>query len=278
MENLFKTWILMAALAVLFVWLGGALGGREGAVVAFTIAAGINVLVYFFSDTLVLKRYRAREVDAASEPRLYGIVSELADRAGLPTPGVYIIPDHLPNAFATGRSPRHSVVAATEGILALLDDNELAGVMAHELAHVKHRDILTGTIAATVAGAIAMMGRFAGTAGQSPRSNSNLLVLLLAAICAPIAAMVIRMAISRSREYAADAGGGEISGNPNGLADALEKISRIGRRGVLQHLNSAHAHLFIINPLRGGGLANLMDSHPPVEERVQRLRAMAADR
>jgi heat shock protein HtpX len=243
---------------------------------AFVMAAGMNFFAYFFSDKLVLKRYRAREVDASSDPRLYGIVSRLAERAGMPTPKVYVIPDHNANAFATGRSPRHAAVAATEGILALLDDDELEGVMGHELAHIKHRDILTGTIAATVAGAIAMMGRFAMYSGQGRRSGSNPIALMAAAIGAPIAAMIIRMAISRTREYAADSGGAEISGKPNCLADALESISSAGRRGVLQHLNSAHAHMFISNPLQGiGGLSQLFSTHPPMEERVRRLRAMA---
>jgi heat shock protein HtpX len=279
MSNLLKTWMLMAVLTVLFVWLGGAVGGRQGAVFAFVLAAGMNFFAYFFSDKLVLKRYRAREVDANSEPRLYGIVSELAERAGLPMPKVYVVPDSTPNAFATGRSPRHSAVAATEGILKLLDDDELAGVMAHELAHVRHRDILTGTIAATVAGAVAMVARFGAYSGQSRRSGSNPAILLLAVVGAPLVAMIIRMTISRVREYAADAGGAEISGNPNGLADALEKISGAGRRGILQQLNSAHAHMFIANPLRGTrGMASLMASHPPMEERVRRLRAMSAGR
>jgi heat shock protein HtpX len=265
----------MAVLTFLFVWAGGAIGGREGAVFAFVLAAAMNFFAYFFSDKMVLARYRAREATAQSEPRLYGIVSGLAERAGLPMPTVYVIPDRTPNAFATGRNPRHAAVAATEGILDMLDDDELAGVMAHELAHVKHRDILTGTIASTFAGAVAMVGRFAMYSGQGQRSSGNPLALMLAAIGAPIAAMIIRMTISRTREYAADEGGAEISGRPDGLADALIKISGPGRRGILKHLNSAHSHMFIVNPLSGArGMANLFASHPPMDERVRRLRAM----
>jgi heat shock protein HtpX len=275
MSNMFRTFVLMAVLTFLFVWAGGAIGGREGAVFAFVLAAAMNFFAYFFSDKMVLARYCAREATPQSEPRLYGIVSRLAERAGLPMPRVCVIPDRTPNAFATGRNPRHAAVAATEGILDMLDDDELAGVMAHELAHVKHRDILTGTIASTFAGAVAMLGRFAMYSGQRQRSNGNPLALMLAAIGAPIAAMIIRMTISRTREYAADEGGAEISGRPDGLADALIKISGVGRTGLLQRLNSAHAHMFIVNPLHGArGMANLFASHPPMEERVRRLRAM----
>jgi len=275
MSNMFRTFVLMAVLTFLFVWAGGAIGGREGAVFAFVLAAAMNFFAYFFSDKMVLARYRAREATPQSEPRLYGIVSGLAERAGLPMPTVYVIPDRTPNAFATGRNPRHAAVAATEGILDMLDDDELAGVMAHELAHVKHRDILTGTIASTFAGAVAMLGRFAMYSGQGRRSGGNPLALMLAAIGAPIAAMIIRMTISRTREYAADEGGAEISGRPDGLADALIKISGAGKRGILKHLNTAHSHMFIVNPLSGArGMANLFASHPPMEERVRRLRAM----
>ena len=276
MSNLVRTFVLMAVLTFLFVWIGGAVGGREGAVVAFLAAAVMNFFAYFFSDKLVLARYRARPATPESEPRLYGIVAELARKANLPMPKVYVVPDRTPNAFATGRSPRHAAVAATEGILELLDDRELSGVMAHELSHVKHRDILTGTIASTMAGAVAMIGRFAMYSGQGQRSRGNPIMLLLAAIGAPIAATIIRMTISRVREYSADKSGAEISGRPDGLADALEKLSSVGRRGILQNLNAAHSHLFIVNPLAGlGGLANLFASHPPMEERVRRLRAMA---
>ncbi|MEE4274025.1 MAG: zinc metalloprotease HtpX [Thermoanaerobaculales bacterium] len=275
MTNFLKTTVLMTILTVLFVWVGGVLGGREGAVLAFLMAAGMNFFAYFFSDKMVLSRYRAKEVGPESE--LYEMVARLADRAGLPMPKVYVIPDQAANAFATGRNPRHAAVAATEGILRTLDREELEGVMAHELAHVKHRDILTGTIAATFAGALAMMGRFA-VAGQGRSGNRNPIGLLIALVAAPAAAMAIRMTISRVREYAADAGGADISGNPDGLADALVKISQAGRRGpTITNLNSAHSHLFIANPLRGvGGLAKLFASHPPMEERVRRLRAMAS--
>jgi heat shock protein HtpX len=273
MGNLLKTSVLMMVLTVLFVWVGGVIGGREGAVTAFIIAGAMNLFGYFFSDKMVLKHYRAQEAETGS--RLHTIVARLAQRAGLPMPKVYVIPDRTPNAFATGRSPKHAAVAATEGILYILDDDELAGVMAHELAHVRHRDILTGTIAATFAGALAMMGRFA-VIGQGRSSTRNPIGLIIALVAAPMAAMAIRMTISRVAEYAADAGGAEISGNPGRLADALIKISDAGRRGaVLRNLNSAHAHLFIANPLRGmGGLAGLFASHPPMEERVRRLRAM----
>ncbi len=275
MSNMFRTFMLMAVLTFLFVWAGGAIGGREGAVFAFVLAAAMNFFAYFFSDKMVLARYRAREATPQSEPRLYGIVSRLVEKANLPMPRVYVIPDRTPNAFATGRNPRHAAVAATEGILDMLDDDELAGVMAHELAHVKHRDILTGTIASTFAGAVAMLGRFAMYSGQGQRSSGNPLALMLAAIGAPIAAMIIRMTISRTREYAADEGGAEISGRPDGLADALIKISGAGRRGILKNLNTAHSHMFIVNPLSGArGMANLFASHPPMEERVRRLRAM----
>jgi len=276
MSNMFRTFVLMAVLTFLFVWAGGAIGGREGAVFAFVLAAAMNFFAYFFSDKMVLARYRAREATPQSEPRLYGIVSRLVEKANLPMPKVYVIPDRTPNAFATGRNPRHAAVAATEGILDMLDDDELAGVMAHELAHVKHRDILTGTIASTFAGAVAMLGRFAMYSGQGQRSSGNPLALMLAAIGAPIAAMIIRMTISRTREYAADEGGAEISGRPDGLADALIKISGAGRRGILKNLNTAHSHMFIVNPLSGArGMANLFASHPPMEERVRRLRAMS---
>ena len=274
MGNLMRTTMLMAALTVLFVVVGGALGGEQGAVTAFLLAAGMNFVAYFFSDKMVLARYRARQVGPNDEPRLYGIVARLAEGAGLPMPKVYVIPDRTPNAFATGRNHRHAAVAATQGILELLDDDELEGVMAHELAHVKHYDILSGTIASTFAGAIALISRSAMYSGQGSQSRSNPLLALLAVVAAPMIAMIIRMSISRVREFAADEGGAEISHKPLGLASALEKISSAARH-PLRHLNSAHAHMFIISPISGRGLSSLMSSHPPMEERVRRLRAMA---
>ncbi|MEJ2515804.1 MAG: zinc metalloprotease HtpX [Gammaproteobacteria bacterium] len=276
MSNMIRTTLLMGGLTVLLVFVGGAIGGQTGALTAFIIAAGMNFVAYFFSDRMVLARYRAKEAGPDSEPRLYGIVEKLAKKADLPMPKVYVIPDRAPNAFATGRSPRHAAVAATRGILETLNDDELEGVMAHELAHVKHRDILSGTIAATLAGAVALVSRSAMYSGQSGQSNSNALGAMLAVIVAPLIAMILRMSVSRTREYAADDGGAEISGKPLGLASALEKISATARRRPLANLNSAHAHMFIVSPLSGGGLAGLMASHPPMEERVARLRAMAA--
>jgi heat shock protein HtpX len=243
---------------------------------AFLAAAGMNFFAYWKSDKMVLKRYRARELGPEDGSRLYGTVAELAPRAGLPMPKIYLIPEKAPNAFATGRNPRHAAVAATEGIVDILDEDELAGVMAHELAHVRNRDILTGTIAATFAGAIATLAqvaRFGAMGGQQQR-RANPLGLILIVVAAPLAAMILRMAVSRTREYAADEGGAEISGRPGGLASALEKISRAAQHIPLQRLNPAHSHMFIVNPLHVPGLARLFASHPPAEERIRRLRAM----
>jgi heat shock protein HtpX len=274
MTNSFRTFLLMASLTVLFVLIGGALGGENGAIIAFIAAAAMNFFAYWFSDKMVLKRYRAQEVTAESNSRLYNIVSKLAAEANLPMPRVFIIPEQTPNAFATGRNPQHAAVAATEGIINLLDDDELEGVMAHELTHVKNRDILTSTIAATLVGAIAMlaqMGRF--SAGGSQR-NRNPIVLLFLIIGAPLVAMLIRMAISRTREFAADKGGAEISHKPLGLASALEKLHQGVQKNPLNRGNPAHAHMFIINPFLGG-LQRLFSTHPPTDERIARLQAIA---
>ncbi|MCB0305969.1 MAG: zinc metalloprotease HtpX [Calditrichaeota bacterium] len=277
MNNTFRTFMLMTVLTVMFVWLGGLAGGRAGAFLAFLIAAGINFYSYWFSDKMVLKRYQAREVGPDDHPRLYHIVSDLAQNAGLPMPKVYILPDSTPNAFATGRNPEHAAVAATEGILQLLDDDELAGVMAHELAHVKHRDILTGTIAATIAGAIAMLGQMARFGAGGSRRGGNPIAALLLMVAAPLVAMIIRMAISRVREYAADQGGAEISGKPLALASALNKLQHGVQRQPMQNGNPAHSHMFIVYPFFGGA-SRLLSTHPPMEERIRRLEAMAQGR
>ena len=274
MTNSFRTFLLMATLTVLFIVVGGALGGENGAIIAFIAAAIMNFFAYWFSDKMVLNRYRAQEVTAESNSRLYNIVAKLATQANLPMPRVYIIPEQTPNAFATGRNPQHAAVAATEGILNLLEDDELEGVMAHELTHVKHRDILTSTIAATLVGAIAMlaqMGRFASGRNQK---NRNPIILLILMIGAPLVAMLIHMAISRTREFAADKGGAEISQKPLGLAGALEKLHQGVQRHPLTRGNPAQAHMFIVNPFFGG-LQRLFSTHPPTEERIAKLQAMA---
>lgn len=273
--NRSRTFMLMVALTVMFVLVGGAVGGRDGAVLAFLAAAAMNFFSYWFSDKLVLKRYRAAEITAEDGSGLYSMVAGLTQKAGLPMPKVYLVPEDTPNAFATGRNPQHAAVAATRGILRILEKDELEGVMAHELAHVKNRDILTGTIAATFAGAIATLGQFAryGTAGRS-RSN-NPLGMILIMVGAPLGAMLLRMAISRVREYAADRGGAEICGNPLALARALAKLHQgarqipISRRG-----NAADANLFIVDPFIGG-LQKFFSTHPPMEERIRRLEALA---
>lgn len=276
MSNNVRTFLLMTALTVIFVWVGGQIGGRQGALLAFLAAAAMNFFGYWFSDKLVLSHYRATQVGPEDNSRLYRIVASLVQKANLPMPKVYVIPEQTPNAFATGRNPSHAAVAATEGILNILNDDELAGVMAHELAHVRHRDILTGTIAATFAGALAMLGQFArfGAVARDPNRRQNPLGSLLILIGAPLAGMIIRSMISRTREYAADAGGAEISGKPLGLATALEKISQAAQRIPLLRGNAAHAHIFIVNPFLGG-LQKLFATHPPIEERIRRLESLA---
>jgi heat shock protein HtpX len=275
MDNSIRTFLLMAVLTVLFVWIGAALGGQNGAILAFIAAGAMNFFAYWFSDKMVLKQYRAQEASADNNPRLYNMVATLAAQANLPMPKVYIIPEQSPNAFATGRNPAHAAVAASEGILNLLDDNELSGVMAHELTHVKNRDILTSSIAATFAGAIAMLAQFSRFGGSNRQGNKNPIVLILIMVGAPLIAMVIRMAISRVREYAADKGGAEISKQPLGLASALNKLQHGVQQIPISRGNPAHAHLFIINPFFGG-LQKLFSTHPSTEERIKRLQAFAA--
>ena len=279
MFNLMKTAILMAAITALFMALGSLLGGQQGMMIALVVVAvGMNFYSYWFSDKLVLKMYNAQQVDESSAPQFYGMVRELAQRAQLPMPKVYLIEEDAPNAFATGRNPENAAVAATTGILRVLSAAELRGVMAHELAHVRHRDILISTVSATMAGAISMLANFAMFFGgrNSEGRSTNPIVGMLVMLLAPLAASVIQMAISRSREFDADRGGAEISGDPRALASALQKIQQHAR-GVPLEATERHpetAQMMIMNPLSGGGLRGLFSTHPPTEERVAKLMAM----
>ena len=278
MNNL-KTGILLIVLTGIFVFVGSALGGQQGALVAFLFAVVMNMGAYWFSDRVVLRMYRAREVTEAEAPELYHVVADLAQRAQIPMPKVYLIPNQALNAFATGRNPQHAAVAVTEGMLGTLDRAELTGVLAHELSHVRHRDILIGSVAATVAGAIAFlasMARWSAIFGGFSRDHNrggNILVVLVVTMVATLAATLVRLAISRSREFEADAGAARLLGNPLPLASALEKLE-LGAQRLSLDANPATAHLFIVNPLRGGRMARLFSTHPPTEERVARLRAM----
>ncbi len=273
-----KTTFLMALLMVLAVGVGFLVGGRNGMVIAFLFALGGNLISYWFSDKIVLKMYRAQQVSEAEQPRLFNMVRELSHRANLPMPKVYMIPSDTPNAFATGRNPSHAVVAVTRGILRLLDENELRGVLGHELAHVRNRDILIGTVAAVFAGAISMLAYLARWAaifggGRGDR-NGGLIGLLATIIVAPIAALMIQMAISRSREYQADETGARFHGNPRDLASALRKL-HAGAKAIPMRASTATAHMFIVNPFSGRrGLTSLFSTHPPIEERVRRLESM----
>jgi heat shock protein HtpX len=279
MFNLLKTAVLMAAITALFMAIGRLLGGQQGMVLALVIALGMNFFSYWFSDKLVLRMYNAQEVDARSAPQFYAMVQDLAERAQIPMPRVYLIQEDAPNAFATGRNPSHAAVAATTGILRTLNERELRGVMAHELAHVKHRDILISTISATMAGAISMLANFAMFFGgrDSEGRPANPIVSILVMMLAPLAASLIQMAISRAREFEADRGGAEISGDPQALASALQKIHRMAQ-GIPLEAAERHpetAQMMIMNPLSGGGLRGLFSTHPSTEERVERLMAMA---
>jgi heat shock protein HtpX len=279
MFNLMKTAVLMAAITGLFMALGSVLGGSQGMMIALVIALGMNFFSYWFSDKLVLKMYNAQQVDESSAPQFYRMVQDLAQRAQLPMPKVYLINEDAPNAFATGRNPEHAAVAATTGILRVLSERELRGVMAHELAHVRHRDILISTVSATMAGAISMLANFAMFFGgrNSEGRSTNPIVGILVMLLAPIAAGLIQMAISRAREFEADRGGAEISGDPQALASALQKIHQVAQ-GIPLAAAEQHpetAQMMIVNPLSAGGLRGLFSTHPPMEERVQRLLAMA---
>ena len=277
--NWLKTSLLMAAIVALFGTVGALLGGAQGMVLALLLGGAMNLWAYWFSDKMVLRLYNAQEVDETSAPGLYRMVRELADRAGIPMPRVYLIDEDQPNAFATGRDPENAAVAATTGIMRMLTERELRGVMAHELAHVRHRDILISTISATVAGAIsslAQFGMFFGGRDDEGRP-ANPVVSLIVMIVAPLAAMLIQFAISRAREFEADRGGAEISGEPQALASALDKIHRYAR-GIPFATAEAHpatAQMMIMNPLSGGGLAGLFSTHPDTGERIARLHAMA---
>ena len=277
MSSYIKTALLLGLMTGLILVVGQVLGGRSGMMVALVVAAVMNLGTYWFSDKIVLRMYRGREVSPADAPRFHAIIDRLVARSGLPKPKLYVLPGDSPNAFATGRNPSHAAVAATEGILRLMDDEEIEGVLAHELAHVKHRDILISSVAATIAGAISMLAHvaqfgamFGGYGGRQDREGANPFALILTAILAPIAAMIIQMAVSRSREYAADAGGAAIAGQPYGLARALEKLDTYSKR-IPMPANPATAHMFIVQPFTGRGVANLFSTHPPIPERIRRL-------
>lgn len=279
MNNWLKTSILMAGIIALFAMIGGLLGGVSGMLLALLLGGGMNIWAYWNSDKMVLRMYNAHQVDAHSAPELYAMVEELSRNAGLPMPKVFVIDEDQPNAFATGRNPENAAVAATTGIMRVLSYRELRGVMAHELAHVQHRDILLSTISATMAGAISALANFAMFFGGRDANGRSInpIVSIMLAILAPIAASLIQMAISRAREFEADAGGARISGDPLALADALEKIEAYAR-GIPMHAAESHpetAQMMIINPLIGGGLSNLFRTHPQTTERVARLHALA---
>ncbi len=278
MGNWFKTTLLLGIMTALIVFIGSLLGGQQGMIIAFLLAMGMNFFSYFYSDKIVLKMYRASEVTPSENPSIYEMVSELAQRGQLPMPRVYVIPEDTPNAFATGRNPDHAVVAVTRGLLNLMNRDEIMGVLAHEMAHIKNRDILIGSIAATMAGAIMIIANMARWAaffgGRSDNDEGGLggIGLIIMSILAPIAAMLVQMAISRSREYHADSTGASFTGRPAGLASALEKLGAYSGRIPMHKENPNTAHMFIVNPLRGGSIANLFSTHPPLQERIARLR------
>jgi heat shock protein HtpX len=284
MGNQLKTTLLLAIMTAFIMVVGNLLGGRQGMIIALVLAAGMNFFSYWYSDKIVLKMYQAREATPQQAPDLYEMVQTLSRQAGLPMPKVYIIPKDAPNAFATGRNPENAVVAVTQGLMSLMNRQEIMGVLAHELAHVKNRDILIGTIAATMAGAIMMMAsmaRWSAIFGGGHRDNNNgggmgAIGMIAMSILAPMAAMIIQMAVSRSREYLADATGAQIAGSPEGLARALEKLGTYSRR-IPMDANPSTAHMFIVNPLSGKSLQSLFSTHPPVAERISRLRGVRPD-
>ena len=278
MGNKIRTTILLAVMTALIIWIGQIFGGQQGMIIALVFAAGMNFFSYWFSDKIVLKMYRAKEVSPQQAPQVYEMVQTLSSRAGLPMPKLFVIPKEAPNAFATGRNPEHAVVAVTQGLLNIMDRDEVMGVLAHELAHVKNRDILIGSIAATMAGAIIILANiarfsaiFGGRGLGDSREGGGAIGLIAMSILAPVAAMIIQMAISRSREYLADATGAGFAGNPQGLARALEKLGRYSKR-IPMDANPSTAHMFIVNPLSGKSVMSLFSTHPPLEERIARLR------
>ncbi len=281
MANWFKTMLLFVALAAVLMLVGGAVAGRQGLIIALVISIGINFFSYWFSDKIVLASYRAKPLSEAEAPRAHAVLAQLSQAAGIPKPPLYHTPESSPNAFATGRDPQHAVVCVTDGILDLLDEEELKGVLGHELAHVKHRDILIGTVAASIASTImfiasmarwaAIFGGFGG--GRDREGGGNPIALLVAAVVAPLAALLIQMAISRSREYGADESGAQFAGNPYGLANALKKLQTVSARIPLK-ASPATAHMFIVKPFTGGGMFNLFATHPPIEKRIARLMDM----
>ena len=279
MGNWMKTTLLLAVLTGLLLWIGEMLGGQQGMVMALLFAGVMNFVAYFFSDKIALAMHRAKPVDEASAPQLYAAVAELAQRASIPMPRLYVIPEAQPNAFATGRNPQHAAVAVTEGLLRTMDREELKGVLAHEMTHVLHRDILISSIAATIAGALAMVARMAGYAmmfaGRGDREDrGGGMGGLFFIIVAPIAALLIQLAISRSREYAADEGGAKLAGNPMGLSAALRKLGAYTQRIPMQTAHPTTAHMMIANPFSGGGITSLFTTHPPMEKRIARLESM----
>jgi len=279
--NQVKTVLLLGLLTGLLVFIGGAVGGRSGMIIALILAGAMNFFSYWYSDKIVLKMYRAREVSEAEAPGLLATVRELASGAGLPMPRVYVIQDQTPNAFATGRDPAHAAVAVTTGIVDLLSPRELRGVLAHELSHVKNRDILISSVAATLAGAVMVLANLArwsmffGGGDDEDEGGLGIVGLLLTSILAPLAAMLVQMAVSRSREYLADSSGARMCGDPEALASALNKLEQANRQRPMSRARPQTAHMFIVNPLSGASLAGLFSTHPPIAERVARLRAMA---
>jgi heat shock protein HtpX len=280
MVNTMKTFILMAALTALFMFAGQAFGGQSGMVFALVMALAMNFFAYWYSDKLALTMSRAREVSSGQAPQLHAMIEELARNAGLPKPKVYVMPGQTPNAFATGRNPEHAAIAVTEGLLQLLQRDELGGVIGHELGHIKNRDILISSIAAVMAGAISYLATMAqwamifGGGGNDDKGRSNLFAMLAMMIIAPLAAAIIQMAISRNREYLADATGAKICGHPISLANALQRLEDYNHRLPLK-VNPATAQMYIVNPLAGGTMARLFSTHPPIRERIKRLQAMA---